>query len=161
VAVAQGIADEKRVCIYGASYGGYATMAGLTFTPEVYKCGINYVGVTDIPLLFTSMPKTWEPQKDIMKIQIGNPDTPEGRKLLDEQSPLNYVDNIKAPLFIVQGMRDIRVVPKHAEMLRDELKERGRPPEWLHKYNEGHGFRKEENRLELYARIDAFLAKNL
>lgn len=160
-AVAQGIADEKRVCIYGGSYGGYATMAGLTFTPELYRCGINYVGVTDIPLLFTSMPKTWEPQKDIMKLQIGNPDTPEGKKQLEEQSPLNYVDNIKAPVFIVQGMRDIRVVPKHAEMLRDELKERGKPYEWMHKYNEGHGFRKEENRLELYARIDAFLAKNL
>ena len=72
--IKSGVADANRVCIYGASYGGYATMAGLTFTPDLYKCGVNVVGVTDVGLLFTSMPTTWEPMRDVMKIQIGDPE---------------------------------------------------------------------------------------
>lgn len=159
--VKQGIADSDRVCIYGASYGGYATMAGLTFTPDLYKCGINYVGVTDIGLLFTSMPKHWEPAKELMKVQIGDPDD---KALMNRMSPLMHVDKIKAPLMIIQGAKDPRVVKQHATDLRDALEDRGinlTDDEWIMKLNEGHGFRKEENVIELYTKMEKFLAKHL
>ncbi|MCF6193874.1 MAG: S9 family peptidase [Kangiellaceae bacterium] len=159
--IGEGIVDPKRVCIYGASYGGYATMAGLTFTPELYKCGINYVGVTDVGLLFSSMPKHWEPLKDVMKVQIGDPDD---KELMNRMSPLAHVDRIKAPLMIIQGAKDPRVVKQHAIDLRDALEDRGitlSDDEWIMKKNEGHGFRKEENRIELYEKIDLFLGKHL
>jgi len=159
--VKEGIADPDRVCIYGASYGGYATMAGLTFTPDLYKCGINYVGVTDVGLLFTSMPKHWEPLKDVMKIQIGDP---EDTELMKRMSPLAHVDKIKAPLMIVHGAKDPRVVKQHADDLRDALEDRNielTDDEWIMKSDEGHGFRKEENRIELYTKIDKFLKKHL
>jgi len=155
------IVDPKRVCIYGASYGGYATMAGLTFTPDLYACGINYVGVTDVALLFESMPKHWEPMKEVMKVRIGDTDDDE---LMKRMSPLAHVDKIKAPLMIVQGANDPRVVKEHATELRDALEDRGiklSDDEWIMKENEGHGFRKEENRIELYTKMEKFLAKHL
>ncbi len=159
--VKEGIADPERVCIYGASYGGYATMAGLTFTPDLYKCGINYVGVTDVGLLFESMPEHWEPAKELMKVQIGDP---EDKELMSRMSPLAHVDKIKAPLMIVHGAKDPRVVKEHALELRDELEDRGvelSDDEWIYKLNEGHGFRKEENRIELYTKMEKFLKKHL
>ncbi len=159
--VDEGIADPDKVCIYGASYGGYATMAGLTFTPDLYKCGINYVGVTDVGLLFTSMPKSWEPAKELMKIQIGDP---ADEALMKRMSPLDHVDKITAPLMIVHGALDPRVVKQHATDLRDALKKRGvklSNDEWIMKKDEGHGFRKEENRIELYKKMEKFLAKAL
>ena len=159
--VDEGIANPDKVCIYGASYGGYATMAGLAFTPDLYKCGINYVGVTDVGLLFTSMPKSWEPAKELMKIQIGDP---EDEALMQRMSPLAHVDKIKAPLMIVHGALDQRVVKQHATDLRDALKKRGvklSNNEWIMKKDEGHGFRKEENRIELYKKMEKFLAKYL
>lgn len=159
--IKEGVADPERVCIYGASYGGYATMAGLTFTPDLYKCGINYVGVTDVGLLFESMPKHWEPQKEVMKVRIGDPDDEE---LMKRMSPLAHVDKIKAPLMIVHGKKDPRVVEEHANALRDALEDRGielSDDEWIMKVNEGHGFRKEENRIELYTKMEKFLKKHL
>lgn len=159
--IKEGIADPDKVCIYGASYGGYATMAGLTFTPDLYKCGINYVGVTDIALLFESMPKTWEIAKELMKVQIGDP---EDKELMHRMSPLSHVDKIKAPLMIVQGAKDPRVVKQHATDLRAALSARGiklSDDEWIMKKDEGHGFRKEENKIELYTKMEKFLAKHL
>jgi len=156
--IKEGIADASRVCIYGGSYGGYATMAGLTFTPELYKCGVNVVGVTDVGLLFTSMPKTWEPQKDVLKVQIGDP---EDEALMKSMSPIDHVEKIQAPLFIIHGRRDIRVVMEHADLLKDRLEALEKPYEWLVKNNEGHGFRKVENRIEMYEKLEKFLAKNL
>ncbi len=147
--IKQGVVDKDRVCIYGASYGGYATMAGLTFTPDLYKCGINYVGVTDVALLFESMPKHWEPMKEVMKVRIGDP---EDKELMKRMSPLAHVDKIKAPLMIVQGAKDPRVVKQHATDLREALEERGiklSDDEWIMKNDEGHGFRKQENRIEI------------
>ncbi|MFT6731586.1 MAG: dipeptidyl aminopeptidase/acylaminoacyl peptidase [Glaciecola sp.] len=159
--VKEGITDADNVCIYGASYGGYATMAGLTFTPDLYTCGINYVGVTDVGLLFTSMPKHWESARELMKIQIGDPDD---KALMARMSPLAHVDKIKVPLMIVQGARDPRVVKQHATDLRDELESLGvklSDDEWIMKKNEGHGFRKEENKIELYTKMEKILAKHL
>jgi len=156
--IANGVADASRVCIYGGSYGGYATMAGLTFTPDLYKCGVNVVGVTDVGLLFTSMPTTWEPMKDLLKVQIGDPDD---EALMKSMSPIDHVKNIKAPLFIIHGRRDVRVVMEHADLLKERMEALEKPYEWLVKDNEGHGFRKVENRIEMYEKLEIFLAKNL
>lgn len=158
-AVEQGYTEKGRICIYGASYGGYATMAGLAFTPELYECGINYVGVTSIPLLFETLPEAWALSEPMLEKQIGDPD--KDKEKLEKASPINFVDNIDDPIFIVHGKRDVRVDIKHAERLREKLDELGKPYEWLVKSNEGHGFRKEENILELYRKMDEFLAKHL
>lgn len=157
-AVDQGFADKDRVCIYGASYGGYATMAGLTFTPELYKCGINYVGVTDTELLFDTMPKAWEISEAVLKQQIGDPDD---KKFMDSISPLAHVEKIRAPVLIIQGQADPRVNYKHATKLKSRMDSLDKPYEWLMKKDEGHGFRKEKNVLEAYNMMDAFLAKHL
>ena len=159
--VKKGIVDPEKICIYGASYGGYATVAGLAFTPELYKCGINYVGVTDVSLLFESMPKHWEPQKELLKIQIGDPDD---EALMKRMSPLHHVEKIVAPLMIAQGGKDPRVIKKHAILLKDALEKQGiklSDDEWILKENEGHGFQKEENKFELYTKMEKFLAKHL
>lgn len=158
-AIEEGIADPERVCIYGGSYGGYATMAGLTFTPELYKCGVNYVGVTDVALLFKTMPDRWNLGAEQMKDRVGDPDTEE--EFLAEISPVNHVDKIKAPVFIVHGRKDPRVSIKHADKLRGELEDQEKPYEWLVKNNEGHGFSKEENRIELYTAMAEFFDKHI
>ena len=119
------------------------------------------MGVTDVGLLFSSMPKHWEPAKELLKVQIGDP---EDKELMNRMSPLAHVDKIKAPLMIVHGAKDPRVVKQHATDLRDELEDRGiklSDDEWIMKKNEGHGFRKEENRIELYQKMEKFLAKHL
>jgi dipeptidyl aminopeptidase/acylaminoacyl peptidase len=119
------------------------------------------VGVTDVGLLFESMPEHWEPAKELMKVQIGDP---EDKELMNRMSPLAHVDKIKAPLMIIQGAKDPRVVKEHALKLRGKLEERGiklSDDEWIYKFNEGHGFRKEENRIELYTKMEKFLKKHL
>lgn len=159
--IKEGIADADKVCIYGGSYGGYATMAGLTFTPELYQCGINNVGVTDVGLLFESMPSHWEIGREEFKVQVGDP---EDKELMKRMSPLAHVDQIKAPLMIIHGARDPRVVKQHAFDLRNALEDRGvtlSDDEWIYKTDEGHGFRKEENRIEQYTKMEKFLAKFL
>ncbi|MGV6827343.1 MAG: S9 family peptidase [bacterium] len=157
-AVKEGFADKNKVCIYGASYGGYATMAGLTFTPELYKCGINYVGVTDMNLLYDTMPEAWEVYLPQMKIQNGDPND---KAMMDAISPLRHVEKIQAPVLIIHGQADPRVNYKHATKLRSEMESHDKPYEWLMKKKEGHGFYKEENRLEAYTMMDEFLAKYL
>jgi len=133
-------------------------MAGLTFTPDLYKCGINYVGVTDIELLFDTMPEAWELAEDVMKEQIGNPDD---EKFMRSISPLHHVENIKAPLLIIHGKQDPRVNIKHATKLRSRMDDLNKPYEWLVKKKEGHGFSGEENRIEAYTKMDDFLRKSL
>lgn len=157
-AIDEGIADPGKICIYGASYGGYAAVAGLAFTPELYQCGIDYVGVTDVGLLFETMPDHWELQRKVLEKQIGDPDDETFVKAI---SPLYHTDKIRAPVLIIHGKRDPRVNLKHATYLRDKLSAQGKSHEWLLKNNEGHGFRKEENRIEAYKKIEAFLAKHL
>ena len=159
--VSEGIADANKVCIYGASYGGYATVAGLAFTPELYKCGIDYVGVTDVSLLFDTLPKHWESQREVLEMQIGDPSD---EALMKRMSPLQHVDKIKAPIMIVQGAKDPRVVKQHATDLRDALAKKGvilSDDEWIMKENEGHGFQKQENKVELYTKMEKFLARYL
>ncbi|MDX1572015.1 MAG: S9 family peptidase, partial [Xanthomonadales bacterium] len=158
-AIEEGIADPERVCIYGGSYGGYATMAGMVFTPELYKCGVNYVGVTDIALLFKTMPDRWNLGAAQMKDRVGDPETEE--EFLAEISPVNHVENIRAPVFIVHGRKDPRVSIRHADILRDEMEEHGKPYEWMVKNDEGHGFAKQENRIELYTAMAEFFDKHI
>ncbi|MBT3202985.1 MAG: S9 family peptidase [Gammaproteobacteria bacterium] len=157
-AIKEGFADPDKICIYGASYGGYATMAGLTFTPELYKCGINYVGVTDVALLFSTWPESWDVMTDVQVERIGDPDDDE---FMESISPLFHVEKIQAPLLILHGKRDPRVVFKHATKLKRKMDKFDKPYEWLSKKKEGHGFRKEENVIEVYKLISKFLDKHI
>ena len=158
-AIEEGIADPERVCIYGGSYGGYATMAGLTFTPELYKCGINYVGVTSIPLLFKTMPDAWESARPQLEWRVGKPK--EDKEFLEDRSPLNHIDKIQAPLMMAYGKRDARVDLSHALKAEKELKRNEKDYQLMIKTDEGHGFRKYENRMDYYQMMEAFLQKNL
>ena len=157
-AISEGIADPGRVCIYGASYGGYATMAGITMTPDLYKCAVNYVGVVDLAMLHD-----WDSRVESAKAwferAIGDPK--KDRERFTETSPINFVERIKAPVFVVHGERDPRVEIKQAKDLIKELKKHDKTYEVLIKEKEGHGFRKEENNLELYTQMDAFFKKYL
>jgi dipeptidyl aminopeptidase/acylaminoacyl peptidase len=160
-AIDQGIADPERICIYGASYGGYAAMAGITFTPELYQCGINYVGVTDINLLFETMPASWKLLRAEMKRAIGDPDDPESAKSMADRSPINHVDKIRVPLLMGYGRQDPRVVLDHALNLEKQLKIHEVDYELIIEDKEGHGFRKFENQVEWYTKLIDFLDANL
>ena len=157
--VEQGIADPERVCIYGASYGGYAAMAGLTYTPDLYKCGINYVGVTDLPLLFKTAPDAWASGMEEMYEMVG--DYKEEREFLEQWSPSQHADKIKAPVFMAYGRQDPRVSIEHAEVMEKALKANNKTYELMVKKDEGHGFRKQENVYDFYGRVESFLAENL
>jgi dipeptidyl aminopeptidase/acylaminoacyl peptidase len=161
-AIEQGYADADKVCISGTSYGGYATMAGLTFTPDLYKCGINNVGVTDVALLFETMDESWGASRARLMEQVGDA---EDKEFMAKISPVKHVDKIKAPVMIIHGRKDPRVVMQHADDLRDELERLGKKEgvdyEWLVKSNEGHGFRKQENIIEQYEKMDEFLKRFL
>ncbi len=158
-AIDQGIADKDRVCIYGGSYGGYAAMAGLTFSPELYKCGINYVGVTSLALLFETMPTSWDAQRVMMTERVGDPD--KEKEFLEEWSPSNHADKIQVPVFMAYGLRDPRVDIKHAFVMEKAMKKNDVEYELMIKKREGHGFRKQENRYDFYGKMESFLAENL
>lgn len=155
----QGIADPKRICIYGGSYGGYATLAGLAFTPDLYACGVDYVGVSNIFTLLQTIPPYWEPVREQFYEMIGHPE--KDKELLKAVSPVFHADKIKAPLFIAQGAKDPRVKKSESDQMVEALKKRGIDVPYLVKENEGHGFYNEENRFEFYERMEEFLAKYL
>lgn len=158
-AIDAGIADPDRICIYGGSYGGYATMAGITFTPDLYRCAINYVGVTDIELLFDTMPTAWRRLLPEMKREIGDPE--KDAEMLRDRSPIHHVDKIKVPLFMAYGLEDPRVVIDQAYNLEKELKRYEVDYELMVKKKEGHGYRKFENQVDFYSRLIDFLDANL
>ena len=157
--VNQGIADPKRVAIYGASYGGYATLAGLTFTPELYACGVDYVGVSNMFTFMGTIPPYWKPYQDMFHEMVGNPKS--DSISLREISPVFYVDRIKAPLFIAQGANDPRVNKAESDQVVEALKKRGIQVEYMVKDNEGHGFANEENQFDFYGAMERFLATHL
>jgi len=159
--VEQGIADPDRVCIMGGSYGGYATLAGLVFTPDLYACGVNIVGPSNLMTLINSIPAYWGPARKIFTQRMGDPDTEEGREQLERQSPLNHVENISRPMLVVHGYNDPRVRQSEADQLVATMRENDLPVEFIVAPDEGHGFRGRENRLAMYARIEAFLAEHL
>ena len=155
----QGIADPERVAIYGGSYGGYATLAGLTLTPELYTAGVDYVGVSNMFTFMNTIPPYWEPLRDMFYEMVGNPKA--DSIMLAEVSPVYLVDRIKAPLFVAQGANDPRVNKAESDQIVEALKSRGIDVEYLVKDNEGHGFRNEENRFEFYRSMITFLDKHL
>jgi dipeptidyl aminopeptidase/acylaminoacyl peptidase len=158
-AVAEGIADPKRVAIYGGSYGGYCTLAGLAFTPELYACGVDYVGVANLFTFLKTIPPYWKPMLDMFYEMVGNPET--DKELLAEASPVLHADNIRAPLLIAQGAQDPRVNVDESDQMVTALKKHGIDVEYIVKENEGHGFHNEENRFEFYEAMEKFLEKHL
>ncbi len=157
--ISQGIADPKRIAIYGGSYGGYATLAGLTFSPELYACGIDYVGVSNLFTFMKTIPPYWKPFNDMMHEMIGHPE--KDKALLTARSPVFHVDRIRAPLLIAQGKNDPRVNIDESNQMVAALKKRGIDVPYLVKDNEGHGFHNEENRFDFYEAMEKFLAKHL
>ncbi len=155
----QGYADPKRICIYGGSYGGYATLAGVTFTPELYKCAISIVGPSNLKTFIEGIPAYWVPMIAMMHKRVGNPETDE--EFLWSRSPLSKVDNIRCPLFIAHGANDPRVKLAETEQIVAAMKEKGIPHELMVFPDEGHGFAKPENRLKFYDAAEKFLAKHL
>ncbi|MBI1191985.1 MAG: prolyl oligopeptidase family serine peptidase [Bacteroidetes bacterium] len=157
--VEQGIADPDRVAIYGGSYGGYATLAGLTFTPDLYAAGVDYVGVSNMFTFMESIPAYWEPMRKMMYEMVGDPVS--DAALLESVSPVMHADKITAPLLIAQGARDPRVNINESDQMVDALRSRGVEVQYLVKENEGHGFANEENRFEFYGAMEKFLAEHL
>ena len=157
----QGYADPDRIGIYGGSYGGYATLAGLTFTPELYDAGVSYVGPSNLLTLLNSLPPYWEPIKKMFYKRVGDPNTEEGRKELKEDSPLFYADNIDDPLLVIQGANDPRVKKQESDQIVVAARENGVDVQYLVAENEGHGFRQEDNRLAVAAAMEKFFASHL
>jgi dipeptidyl aminopeptidase/acylaminoacyl peptidase len=158
-AVDKGIADPKRVAIYGGSYGGYAALAGATFTPDLYACAIDVVGVSNLFTFFESIPPYWELFLATLKNRIGDPETE--KEFLTSISPLFHVDAIKIPILIAQGANDPRVKQAESEQIVEAMKKKGIEYEYLLFPDEGHGFVKPENRLKFYKTAEKFLAKYL
>jgi len=157
--IREGIADSARIGIYGGSYGGYAVLAGLTKTPDLYACGIDYVGISNLFTFLKSVPPYWEPMRQMFYEMIGNPE--KDREFLTEISPVFHADKITAPLFIAQGANDIRVNKSESDQMVEALKNRGIFVEYMVKENEGHGFNNEENRFEFYNTVEKFLGVHL
>jgi dienelactone hydrolase len=159
--IAQGIADPKRVGIMGGSYGGYATLAGLAFTPDVYAAGVSIVGPSNLITLLNSIPPYWESIRKVFTQRMGDPSTPAGRAQLERQSPLNSATKIKSPLLVVQGANDPRVNKAESDQIVVALRDRGFPVEYLVAPDEGHGFARPVNNMAMIAASEKFLAKHL
>ncbi len=159
--VAQGIADPKRVGIMGGSYGGYATLAGVTFTPDLYAAAVDIVGPSNLITLLESIPPYWEAGRQIFYKRMGDPNTPEGKAQLARQSPLNHASKIKTPLLVIQGANDPRVNKREADQIVIALRDRNYPVEYLVAPDEGHGFARPINNMAMFATTEKFLAKFL
>ncbi len=159
--ISRGIVDAKRVGIMGGSYGGYATLAGLAFTPDVYAVGVAIVGPSNLLTLLNSIPPYWEAGRKIFHERMGDPATAEGKALLMKQSPLNSASKIKAPLLIIQGANDPRVKQAESEQIVVALRDLGRDVEYINAPDEGHGFAKPVNNMAANARTEYYLGKYL
>ena len=159
--VKKGIADPKQVAIFGGSYGGYATLAGLAFTPDVYAAGISYVGPSSILTLLNSIPPYWAVLKSTFNERVGDPSKPEDAERLKRQSPLFSAKNIKAPLLVVQGANDPRVKKAESDQIVIALRDLGRDVEYIVAPDEGHGFAGVENRTAFAVAAEKFLSKHL
>lgn len=160
-AIDQGIADKHKIAIMGGSYGGYATLVGLTFTPEVFTCGVDIVGPSNLRTLLETIPPYWKPMMDMWSTRVGDPRTEEGRKFLDSRSPLTYVDRIRKPLLIGQGANDPRVKQSESDQIVRAMQEKNIPVTYILYSDEGHGFARPENRLSFNAVAEQFLAQHL
>src|SRR5690349_1637072 len=159
--IAQGIADPKRVGIMGGSYGGYATLAGVAFTPDIYAAGVSIVGPSNLITLLESIPPYWEQIRKLFYERMGDPNTPEGKAQLLRQSPLTAASKIKTPLLVIQGANDPRVNKRESDQIVIALRDRGFPVEYMVAPDEGHGFARPVNNMAMFASAEKFLAKYL
>jgi dipeptidyl aminopeptidase/acylaminoacyl peptidase len=159
--VEKGISDPKRIGIFGGSYGGYATLAGVAFTPDVYAAAVDLFGPSNLITLLDSIPPYWEPVRKMFHVRMGDPTTPEGKALLVERSPLTSANKIKTPLLIAQGANDPRVNHAESEQILVALRDRGFPVEYLLIPDEGHGFARPVNNMASAMATEKFLAKYL
>mgnify|MGYP003805717249 FL=1 len=157
--IREGIADKDRVAIYGASYGGYATLQGLVVTPTLYAAGVDYVGVSNLFTFMQTIPPYWKPMLDMMYEMVGNPEA--NKQQFEATSPAMNADKIIAPLFVAQGANDPRVNIAESDQIVEAMRTRGIEVEYMVKDNEGHGFRNEENRFDFYRAMEAFLKNHL
>jgi dipeptidyl aminopeptidase/acylaminoacyl peptidase len=161
-AIARGIADPKRVGIMGTSYGGYATLVGLSFTPEVFACGVDAVGPSNLVTLVESFPAYWKPfLSSRWYPYVGDPSDPKDRADMLSRSPITHVDRIRAPMLVGQGANDPRVKPEESETIVAALRQRGIDVQYLVFPDEGHGFLRPENRITWYTAAEAFLTMHL
>lgn len=160
-AVQAGIADPDRIAIMGGSYGGYATLAGLTFTPDVFACGVDIVGPSNLVTLLETIPAYWTPMLKMLTTRVGDPSTDAGLALLKARSPLTYADRIQRPLLIGQGANDPRVKQAEADQIVQAMQAKNIPVTYVLYPDEGHGFARPENNLSFFAVTEAFLAQHL
>ncbi len=155
--IKEGIADSSRIAIYGGSYGGYATLAGITLTPELYCCAVDYVGVANMFTFMKTVPPYWEPLRQMFYEMIGDP--VKDSLMLAEVSPVFHADRIRCPLLVAQGKNDPRVNINESNQMVDALKKRGVAVEYMVKDNEGHGFYNQENQFDFYRAMEKFLGE--
>jgi len=157
--IGKGIADPKRIAIYGGSYGGYAALAGVTFTPDLYACAIDYVGVSNLFTFMETIPPYWKPFLEMFYEMVGNPES--DKESMEAASPVYHIDKIKTPLFVVQGANDPRVNIDESDQIVRALRQRGVDVPYMVKYDEGHGFANEENQFEVYKAMIGFLQRHM
>ncbi|MFN3288007.1 MAG: alpha/beta hydrolase family protein, partial [Sphingomonadaceae bacterium] len=160
-AVREGIADRAKVAIMGGSYGGYATLAGLTFHPTTYACGVDIVGPSNLQTLLSTVPPYWESFRRQLIRRIADPDTPEGREKLRQMSPLTFADRIQRPLLIGQGANDPRVRQAESDQIVAAMQAKNIPVTYVLFPDEGHGFARPENNIAFMAVAENFLARCL
>jgi dipeptidyl aminopeptidase/acylaminoacyl peptidase len=160
--VKNNIAAKDKICIMGGSYGGYATLVGLTMTPDVFACGVDIVGPSNLITLFETIPPYWKPAIDFIKsLTGGDNETEKGKKILASKSPINFVDNISKPLLIAQGANDPRVKQTESDQIVEVMKLKNIPVTYVLYSDEGHGFVRPENKMSFYAITEAFLQQHL
>jgi dipeptidyl aminopeptidase/acylaminoacyl peptidase len=160
-AIAEGIADPKRVGFFGASYGGYSALTAATRTPEMFACIIDVFGISNLITFMTTVPPYWSPWFSVWKNRLADPGTEQGRAFLAERSPINHLERATRPILVAQGMRDVRVVAAESEQMVAALRKRGVPLTYITFADEGHGFVRPQNQLAFNAVAEAFLAKHL
>jgi len=161
-AVAKGIADPDKVAIFGSSYGGYATLVGLTFTPDRFACGVDISGASNLAKLIESFPDYWGPSLNISWYpRVGDPRTVDGRELLMSRSPITKVDAIEKPLIIFQGANDQRIKLSDSDEFVEAMTQNNKPVTYAIFEDEGHDFIRPENRMAFHAVAEAFLAQCL
>lgn len=159
--IEKGISSVDNVAIMGGSYGGYATLAGLAFTPDVYACGVSIVGPSNLFTLLSSIPPYWESVRQMFYLRLGNPDTEEGKAQLKRKSPFFHADRIKAPLLVAQGNNDPRVKTAESDQIAVAMRDHGLQVEYLNFPDEGHGFANPDNSMAFLAVCEAFFARHL
>ncbi len=157
--ISEGTVDSKRICIYGGSYGGYATLAGIAFTPDLYACAIDYVGVSNLFTFMKTIPPYWKTELEKLYAMVGHPE--KDKEMMIASSPAFHTDKMKTPLFVAQGAKDPRVNIEESNQIVNSLRKCGVEVKYMVKENEGHGFRNEENRFEFYQAMESFLKKHI